>query len=183
MHDVYIIINPAIISDAEMTIRTDKHVFRKKAGGMFSIQAGAFTVMDPLDLAVECEASDLNEKTLVLWGDSYTNRGREYTHINMSNYAYELGKMLGSSWKIYNGGCSGDVSNSIAARQGGIQLCTGVEFTIPATTTPVTIDGLYSSKDYNFTDGRYTKISRPSIIDLYRSIIHSTRFQESGKRL
>ena len=86
--------------------------------------------------------------------------------------------MLGSSWKIYNGGSSGDVTNTIAARQGGIQLViNSTNFTIPATTTPVAIDGLYSSKNFWFTDADasntsvYTKIARFSLVNPVEIIV------------
>ena len=160
---------------------TDKHEFRRQAAGAFTAVQGDITYMDPMDLATTFTAEDLDVKTLVVWGDSYTNRGQEYTYVDRCNYAYHLQQMLGSGWKIYNGGCSSDVTNTIAARQGGIQLCTGSAFTIPAETSAVTIDGLFSSKDYGFNDGAYTKIAHFGLINPAEIVIEDASGNEVSR--
>jgi len=171
-HEVYLFVNPVEIKDAELTIVTDKHEFKRKAQSSFIAKQGDLTYMDPMDVATSFTAEGLDVKTLVVWGDSYTNRSQLDGHVDRCNYAYHLQQMLGSGWKIYNGGSSGDVTNTIAARQGGIQLViNSTEFTIPAGTVPVAIDGLYSSKNFWFTDADasntsvYTKIARFALIN------------------
>ena len=171
-HEVYFIVNPTEIKNAEITVVTDKHEFARKAKASFTATQGDLTHMDPMDMATTFAAEDLDVKTLVVWGDSYTNRSQLDGHVDRCNYAYHLQQMLGSGWKIYNGGSSGDVTNTIAARQGGIQLViNSKEFTIPAGTVPVAIDGLYSSKNFWFTDADasntsvYTKIARFALIN------------------
>ena len=132
-HEVHFCVNPAEIKDAVITVRTDKHEFTRQAKGAFTAVQGSLTYMDPMDVATTFTAAESKVKTLVVWGDSYTNRGYETTHIDRCNYAYHLQQMLGSGWQIYNGGCSGDVTNTIAARQGGISMHVGTsDFTIPA---------------------------------------------------
>lgn len=165
-HEVYLFINPVEVRDAELTIVTDKHEFKRTAAAAFTVKQGDLTYMDPMDVAMTFQPSAMDVKTLVLWGDSYTNRGYETTHTDRCNYAYHLQQMLGSGWKIYNGGCSGDVTNTIAARQGGIKMHVGEsDFTIPADCTPVAVGGVYSNKNYWFTDDTYTQISRYGLIN------------------
>ena len=165
-HEVHLSVNPSVIKNAEITVRTDKHIFTRKAKADVNVPAGSLTFMDPMDVATTFTSAEAKVKTLVLWGDSYTNRGQEYTHVDECNYAYHLGKMLGSGWKIYNGGCSGDVTNTIAARQGGIQMNIGAsDFTIPATCTPVNVGGVYSNRNYYFTENTYTQIARYGLIN------------------
>lgn len=165
-HEVYLFVNPIELHDAQLTIVTDKHEFKRTAAAAFTVKQGDLTYMDPMDVATAFQAADKDVKTLVLWGDSYTNRGYETTHVDRCNYAFHLQQMLGSGWKIYNGGCSGDVTNTIAARQGGIKMHVGEnDFTIPADCTPVNVGGVYSNKNYWFTDDTYTQISRYGLVN------------------
>ena len=86
-------------------------------------------------IATSFSSADLKVKKLVVWGDSYTNRSQLDGHVDRCNYVIHLHEMLGSGWEVYNGGSSGDVTNTIAARQGGIQLViNSKDFTIPACT-------------------------------------------------
>ena len=181
-HEVYLIVNPAQINDAEITIVTDKHKFERAASGSFTATQGDLTYMDPMDVATTFVAEDLDVKTLVVWGDSYTNRSQKDGHVDRCNYAYHLQQMLGSSWKIYNGGSSGDVTNTIAARQGGIQLViNSTQFTIPEGTEPVAIDGLYSSKNFWFTDGEYTKIARYALVNPLEIVVEDASGNEIAR--
>lgn len=182
VHEVYISVNPAEIKDAEITIRTDRHVFTRKAKSSFTAVQGALTYMDPMDVATSFSIEESKVKTLVLWGDSYTNRGYEYTHVDKCNYAYHLQKMLGSGWKIYNGGCSGDVTNTIAARQGGIEMNIGSsDFTIPATTTPVTVGGVYSNRNYWFTEDNHTQIARYGLVNPCEIVVEDASGNEIAR--
>lgn len=182
VHEVYLIVNPVQINDAEITIVTDKHKFRRPASQPFTAKQGDLTYMDPMDIATFFFADDLDVKTLVVWGDSYTNRSQKDGHVDRCNYAYHLQQMLGSDWEIYNGGSSGDVTNTIAARQGGIPLViNSTQFTIPAGTEPVAIDGLYSSKNYWFTDGEYTKISRYSLVNPLEIVVEDASGNEVAR--
>lgn len=165
-HEVHFCVNPAEIKDAVITVRTDKHEFTRAAKGAFTAVQGDLTYMDPMDVATTFTAQEAKLKTLVVWGDSYTNRGYETTHIDRCNYAFHLQQMLGSGWQIYNGGCSGDVTNTIAARQGGIDMHIGTnDFTIPADCTPVDVGGVYSSRNFFYTQGEYTQIARYGLIN------------------
>lgn len=165
-HEVHFCVNPADIKDAVITVRTDKHEFTRSAKGAFTAVQGALTYMDPMDVATTFTAQEAKLKTLVVWGDSYTNRGYETTHIDRCNYAFHLQQMLGSGWQIYNGGCSGDVTNTIAARQGGIDMRIGTnDFTIPADCKPVDVGGVYSSRNFFYTEGEYTQIARYGLIN------------------
>ena len=182
IHEVYISVNPTEIKDAEITVRTDKHVFTRKAKSSFTAVQGALTYMDPMDVATTFTAQEAKLKTLVVWGDSYTNRGYETTHIDRCNYAYHLQQMLGSGWKIYNGGCSGDVTNTIAARQGGIDMHIGTnDFTIPADCTPVDVGGVYSSRNFFYTEGEYTQIARYGLMNPCEIVVEDAQGNEIAR--
>lgn len=188
VHEVYLFVNPVEIKDAEINIVTDRHQFTRKAAGSFTAKQGDLTYMDPMDLASTFDSEELVKKTLVVWGDSYTNRSQQSPHADRCNYAYHLQQMLGSGWQIYNGGSSGDVTNTIAARQGGIQLViNSTDFTIPADQTPVAIDGLYSSKNYWFTDATadnpsvYTKIARFSLVNPLEIVVEDAAGNEVAR--
>lgn len=181
-HEVHLIVNPAEIKDAEITIVTDRHEFSRKASGSFTARQGDLTYMDPMDVATAFTAQEAQVKTLVVWGDSYTNRGYDTTHTDRCNYAYHLQQMLGSGWKIYNGGCSGDVTNTIAARQGGIDMHIGEnEFTVPADCTPVAVGGVYSNRNYFFTEDTYTQISRYGLINPCEIVVEDASGNEIAR--
>ncbi len=187
-HDVYIFVNPTEIKDAQITIVTDKHEFTRKAKSSFTAKQGDLTYMDPMDVATTFTAADKKVKTLVVWGDSYTNRSQLDGHNDRCNYSTHLIEMLGSGWQLYNGGSSGDVTNTIAARQGGIQLViNSKDFTIPAGTTPVAIDGLYSSKNFWFTDADanntsvYTLIARFALINPMEIVVEDENGNEVAR--
>ena len=178
-HEIHLIVNPTVIRDAKITIVTDKHEFIKNASGEFTAKQGDLTYMDPMDLATAFDAKELKLKTLVVWGDSYTNRSQIDGHVDRCNYVCHLHEMLGSGWKVYNGGSSGDVSNTIAARQGGIPMVISQSgFTIPATTDPVVVDGLYSTRNFWFTEGEYTRIARYSLINPLEIVIEDANGNE-----
>lgn len=182
IHEVYLFVNPAEIKDAEITVRTDKHVFKRKAKSSFTAVQGALTTMDVMDVATTFSSEEAKVKTLVVWGDSYTNRGYETTHVDKCNYAYHLQKLLGKGWKIYNGGCSGDVTNTIAARQGGISMHIGAsDFTIPESTVPVKVGGVYSYKNYFFTDGAYTQIARYGLVNPCEVVVEDSEGNEIAR--
>lgn len=181
-HEVYLFVNPTEIKDAQITIVTDKHEFTRKAANSFTAKQGDITYMDPMDVATTFAAADLKIKKLVVWGDSYTNRSQLDGHNDKCNYSTHLMEMLGSGWELYNGGSSGDVTNTIAARQGGIQLViNSKEFTIPADTTPVAIDGLYSSRNFYFTDGQYTLIARFALINPMEIVVEDENGNEVAR--
>ena len=187
-HEVYLFVNPVEIKDAQLTIVTDKHEFTREAKASFTAKQGDLTYMDPMDVATSFSSADLKVKKLVVWGDSYTNRSQLDGHVDRCNYVTHLHEMLGSGWEVYNGGSSGDVTNTIAARQGGIQLViNSTEFTIPADTTPVAIDGLYSSKNFWFTDADaehtsvYTKIARYSLINPMEIVVEDENGNEVAR--
>lgn len=181
-HEVHFCVNPAEIKDAVITVRTDKHEFTRQAKGAFTAVQGSLTYMDPMDVATTFTAAESKVKTLVVWGDSYTNRGYETTHIDRCNYAYHLQQMLGSGWQIYNGGCSGDVTNTIAARQGGISMHVGTsDFTIPADCTPVAVGGVFSGRDFWFNEGAYTQISRYGLINPCEIVVEDAEGREIAR--
>ena len=181
-HEVHIFVNPTEIRDAQITIVTDKHEFKRQAQGPFTAVQGDLTYMDPMDVATVFDAAQKDVKTLVVWGDSYTNRGYETTHVDRCNYAYHLQQMLGSGWKIYNGGCSGDVTNTIAARQGGIKMHIGEnDFTIPADCTPVAVGGLYSNRNFWFTEDTYTLISRYGLVNPCEIVVEDAAGNEIAR--
>ena len=181
-HEVYLFVNPVELHDAQLTIITDKHEFKRTAAAPFTVKQGDLTHMDPMDVATAFQSADKDVKTLVLWGDSYTNRGYETTHVDRCNYAFHLQQMLGSGWKIYNGGCSGDVTNTIAARQGGIKMHVGEnDFTIPADCTPVNVGGVYSNKNYWFTDDTYTQISRYGLVNPCEIVVTDSEGNEIAR--
>lgn len=182
IHEVYLIVNPTLVRDAEITIVTDKHKFSRQASGEFTAKQGDLTYMDPMDLATAFDAKELKLKTLVVWGDSYTNRSQLDGHVDRCNYVCHLHEMLGSGWEVYNGGSSGDVTNSIAARQGGIPMViNSTSFTIPAGTEPVAIDGLYSTRNFWFTEGEYTKIARFSQVNPLEIIVEDASGNEVAR--
>ena len=182
IHEVYLIVNPTEIKDAEITIVTDKHEFSRKASGAFTAKQGDLTYMDPMDVAATFTAEELKVKTLVVWGDSYTNRGYETTHVDRCNYAYHLQQMLGSGWKIYNGGCSGDVTNTIAARQGGIGMHIGAtDFTIPSDCTPVDVGGVYSNRNYSYEENTFRQIARYGLINPCEIIVEDASGNEIAR--
>lgn len=181
-HEVHFFVNPAEIKDAVITVRTDKHEFKREAKGAFTAVQGDLTYMDPMDVATTFTAAESNVKTLVVWGDSYTNRGYETTHIDRCNYAFHLQQMLGSGWKIYNGGCSGDVTNTIAARQGGIDMHIGAnDFTVPADCTPVDVGGVFSNRNYFYTENTYTQISRYGLINPCEIVVEDAEGNEIAR--
>lgn len=181
-HEVYFCVNPAEIQDAVLTVRTDKHVFTRQAKGAFTAVQGDLTYMDPMDVATTFTPAEAKLKTLVVWGDSYTNRGYETTHIDRCNYAYHLQQMLGSEWQIFNGGCSGDVTNTIAARQGGISMHVGTnDFTIPADCTPVDVGGVYSNRNFFFTEDTYTQIARYGLINPCEIVVEDAAGNEIAR--
>lgn len=181
-HEVHFFVNPAEIKDAVITVRTDKHEFKREAKGAFTAVQGDLTYMDPMDVATTFTAAESKVKTLVVWGDSYTNRGYETTHIDRCNYAFHLQQMLGSGWKIYNGGCSGDVTNTIAARQGGIDMHIGAnDFTVPADCTPVDVGGVFSNRNYFYTENTYTQISRYGLINPCEIVVEDAEGNEIAR--
>lgn len=181
-HEVYLIVNPTEITDAEITIVTDRHEFSRKAKGAFTAKQGDLTFMDPMDVATTFTAEDLDVKTLVVWGDSYTNRGYDTTHTDRCNYAYHLQQMLGSGWKVYNGGCSGDVTNTIAARQGGIGMHIGAtDFTIPADCTPVDVGGVYSNRNYYYQENTFKQIARYGLINPCEIVVEDASGNEIAR--
>ena len=182
VHEVHFCVNPAEIKDAVITVRTDRHEFTRQAKGAFTAVQGDLTYMDPMDLATTFTAEESDVKTLVVWGDSYTNRGYETTHVDRCNYAYHLQQMLGCGWKIYNGGCSGDVTNTIAARQGGIGMHIGAgEFTIPADCTPVDVGGVYSNRNYAFEENTFKQIARYGLINPCEIIVEDASGNEIAR--
>lgn len=182
IHEVHFCVNPAEIKDAVITVRTDKHEFTRQAKGAFTAVQGDLTYMDPMDVATTFTAEEAQVKTLVVWGDSYTNRGYETTHIDRCNYAFHLQQMLGSGWKIYNGGCSGDVTNTIAARQGGLGMHIGAtEFTIPADCTPVAVGGVYSNRNYAFEENTFKQIARYGLINPCEIVVEDAAGNEIAR--
>lgn len=144
IHVVYISVNPAEIKDASITVRTDRHVFTRKAKSSFVARQGDLTYMEPMDVASTFEVSESRVKTLIAWGDDYTNRGRSGAYVSECNYTYHLQKMLGSEWEVINGGYPGEDTYTIAARQGGIDSYIGAyDFTVPESTDPVQVYGFY----------------------------------------
>ena len=142
IHSVYLFVNPAEIKDAQITIRTDKHVFTRKAKSSFNARQGDITFMDPMDVAALFTVEDAEVKKIVLWGDSYTNCGLTDTYLSKRNYSYHLQQMLGCGWKIYNCAYPDYKTYNITALQGSTEMrIGGYDFTIPISVTPVQIYG------------------------------------------
>lgn len=134
-HVCYLSINPANIpAGAKIVVRTNRYLFTTTSTNALSPKAGELLCLNTIDLK-KANIQRYGKKRVVCWGDSYTNRGG----IRYSDF---LQQMLGDEWEVYNGGISGNRTSEIAARQGGMPIVTGSEFTIPATTEEIHIDGI-----------------------------------------
>ena len=58
VHEVHFCVNPAEIKDAVITVRTDKHEFKREAKGAFTAVQGDLTYMDPMDVVTTFTAAD-----------------------------------------------------------------------------------------------------------------------------
>lgn len=144
IHSVYMFVNPAEIKDAQITIRTDRHVFTRKAKSSFKVRQGDLTFMDPMDVADLFAVDDAKVKKIVIWGDLYSNCGPTDTYLNKRNYSYHLQQLLGSGWKIYNCAYPDYKTYNITALQGSTMAHLGnYSFTIPVSVTPVATGGVY----------------------------------------
>lgn len=152
IHSVYMFVNPAEIKDAQITIRTDRHVFTRKAKSSFKVRQGDLTFMDPMDVADLFAVDDAKVKKIVIWGDRYSNCGPTDTYLNKRNYSYHLQQLLGSGWKIYNCAYPDYKTYNITALQGSTEMRLGNhEFTIPISVTPVGSGGVYVLASNRYT--------------------------------
>ena len=151
-HVIYAVVKPntAPIASLSLKVKTDNFIsdFMSQTQVMFT--AGRIVSLPALDLN-DTHLSD-RVRTVVLWGDSITSAA----------FLSSVKSVLGSDWNVVRAGIPGDISLSIAARQGGIQMVTGSEFTLPASSSdPVSIDGIYATQD-RFGQANYTKIGASS---------------------
>lgn len=97
--------------------------------------------------ASKSETEPTVKKRVVCWGTSVVNG-----QLSFVPYLQEL---LGDEWEVYNGGCSGDRSYEVAARQGANPIVTASEFTIPANVTNVSTEGLLRTRSISGEPGLY----------------------------
>lgn len=77
-----------------------------------------------------------NQKIILCWGDSLTE-GMGMEIGNGTKYPDALQNLLGSDYKVWNGGYSGDTSLAIMTRQGAIKLTTKEAITFKAGETTI----------------------------------------------
>ena len=93
------------------------------------------TVLKTFEIVDKPDYTD--EKIIDIWGNSLTAGNQDGTGVTI---ATSLQDCLGSDWTVNNYGSGGESSNTVASRQGGVQLKVAESFTIPATATPVNIN-------------------------------------------
>ena len=141
---VCLFVNPVLISNARLIIRTNNHTFTYTSSGSFTPLAGSVTVLQkalnqPLDLSdFSVRGHSYLKRRIACWGDSFTSANYE----EKATYCKHLQNLLGEEWEVLNGGISGNRTDEIATRQGGLPLVTGSAFTIPAGSGTIRIDGL-----------------------------------------
>lgn len=84
---------------------------------------------DTLGERLDSLTSRDEQSTIVYWGDSLTEGNQAGDYGTIPNY---MKGMLGSAWTVYNFGRGGDMANSVACRQGGMNYVVKAGQTIPA---------------------------------------------------
>lgn len=151
-HWVCLFVNPVQISNATLIIRTDRHTFTYHSPKRFTPKAGTMTMLPLLDLAdFSVDGHTYLKKRVACWGDSFTSAN----YAEKTTYCKYLQALLGADWEVYNGGISGNRTDEIAARQGGLPVVTGSAFTIPAGTSTIQIDGVLKTRNILDVEGLY----------------------------
>ena len=136
-HWVCLFVSPTIITGAKLIIRTDKHTFTYQSQKKFTPVSGTLTMLPLMDVAdFSIGGPTTLKKRVACWGDSLTDAS------DIKSYTRFLQALLGDEWEVYNGGASGNRTYEIAARQGGLPLVTGAEFTLSAGTSAIFVDGV-----------------------------------------
>ena len=133
-HVVYAVVRAGEVSSLRLLIKTTNYVSAIESAAAVELPKGKIAALPAVDIAA---LEHINRvRTVVFWGDSITNN-------TVISY---LQQILGSDWIVVRGGIPGDTPRGIAARQGGLTLCTGDEtFTIPGDSTQkVQISQLYT---------------------------------------
>ena len=95
------------------------------------------------------------EKQVLCWGDSVTEgmaMPRDKT------YPAQLQKLLGSGYRVLNGGDGGEDTVTIMARQGAVSLATTVEIKFPAGAKKIEI-GSHADNGFHTPDGQRIKLT------------------------
>ena len=151
-HWVFLFVNPVQLSNATLIVRTDKHTFTYHSSKSVLPKAGTMTMLPLMDLAdFSVDGHTYLKKRVVCWGDSFTSAN----YAEKTTYCKYLQALLGNDWEVLNGGISGNRTDEIAARQGGLPVVTGSAFTIPAETTTIQIDGVLKIHNILEVDGFY----------------------------
>lgn len=109
-HTLYLFVNPSQISNATLTIKTNKHTFTYNSSRSFTPTAGCLTTLPLMDLK-DFLVDDM-PKTVAIWGSSSVSRNAlspESARVapNEANFPYQLQLLLGEKWTVYNGGYNG----------------------------------------------------------------------------
>lgn len=148
----YLFVNPIDIPDFKIVVKTDKHVFTKESSTVIHARQGkiiSFSESSPLDISsFDVTEPGLATKKIACWGDSFT-------HSGYSSYADELGELLGESWEMFNGGCSGSKVHETVARQGGIAVVTDASFVMRSDTKSFTTNAFLRTKNDSCEDGYF----------------------------
>lgn len=117
IHDVYLFVNPTLISNATIKVITDKHIFKYTSSNSFEAVQGGLTTMQTWDLNSSFSVSD--RKIIACWGNSYTSRNgaSNRTEYNEANYPDQLQELLGLDWYVYNGGYNGATLNVVVKHE------------------------------------------------------------------
>ena len=112
-HVVYAVVRAGEVSSLRLLIKTTNYVSAIESAAAVELPKGKIAALPAVDIAA---LEHINRvRTVVFWGDSITNN-------TVISY---LQQILGSDWIVVRGGIPGDTPRGIAARQGGLTLCTG----------------------------------------------------------
>ncbi len=91
----------------------------------------------PATSTPESTPPTVDKPTILCWGDSLTQGA--YMNDDSKEYPGILQSLVGDDYAVWNGGCNGDISYAIMARQGSIPLTTKDDIVFPAGESTVVI--------------------------------------------
>lgn len=118
------------VSQGSITNDTEEQVYENDEGTETYVKIGSYGIKakEYLDLNGKpiCKA---DSHVLIYWGDSLTEGNQA---LDGGSTPKTMQALLGNEWEVINFGRGGDLTNSIACRQGGMNYVVNAGQTIPA---------------------------------------------------
>lgn len=144
-HEVYLFVKPGSIVEPMIKVTTTHYVYTYQSSSTLMTAPDECTVTQTLDLATKFDRKErTTSHRVVVWGDSYSNRGDPNSDCN---YSTHLKEFLGPDCIVTNGAVSGDWTGNIAARQGGNPIYLRNQVTLPASKTAVSAELVFAKND------------------------------------